>query len=80
MSFKVERDTFQQLQGPSPAGALVRPSQQQQHPIASSLAGGPPLPGASGKHPLAEAVGTALTGGLQNAGTKGYLAVCIRTE
>lgn len=34
------------------------------------------IPGISGKHPLAEAVGTVITGGLKNAGTKGYLAVC----
>lgn len=33
------------------------------------------IPGTSGKHPLAEAVGTALTGGSDNAGVKGYLAV-----
>lgn len=33
------------------------------------------IPGTSGKHPIAEAVGTAITGGLRNAGTKGYLAV-----
>jgi hypothetical protein len=34
-----------------------------------------PLPGTSGKHPIAAAVGTALTGGATMAGTKGYLAV-----
>ena len=34
------------------------------------------LPGTSGKHPFAESIGTAITGGAQNAGTKGYLAVC----
>ncbi len=28
-----------------------------------------------GKHPLAEEIGTALTGGKGNVGTKGYLAV-----
>jgi hypothetical protein len=33
------------------------------------------IPGTSGKHPVSAAIGTALTGGLQNAGTKGYLAV-----
>jgi len=32
-----------------------------------------PLPGTSGKHPISEAIGTALTGGKANAGTKGYL-------
>jgi hypothetical protein len=33
------------------------------------------LPGTSGKHPISAVVGTALTGGRKNAGTKGYLAV-----
>lgn len=33
------------------------------------------LPGTSGKHPIAEAIGTALTGGKEMAGSKGYLAV-----
>lgn len=33
------------------------------------------IPGTSGKHPIAAAVGTAITGGRDNAGTKGYLAV-----
>lgn len=35
------------------------------------------LPGTSGKHPISAVVGTALTGGRKNAGTKGYLAVCL---
>jgi hypothetical protein len=45
---------------------------------AAAMSGGAglgPLPGTSGKHPIAEAVGTALTGGEKTAGTKGYLAV-----
>lgn len=33
------------------------------------------LPGTSGKHPITSAIGTALTGGREMAGTKGYLAV-----
>jgi hypothetical protein len=33
-----------------------------------------PLPGTSGDHPIAAAIGTALTGGKENAGLKGYLA------
>ena len=33
------------------------------------------IPGTSGKHPIAAAVGTVLTGGVEMAGTKGYLAV-----
>ncbi|KAK2035208.1 Mpv17/PMP22 family protein [Colletotrichum zoysiae] len=39
---------------------------------------GEPLPGTSGKHPISEAIGTAVTGGKKNAGTKGYLAAYIR--
>lgn len=106
MSFKIERDTFQQ-QGaaafqPSSsqfqqAASQFQPnsSQLQQaanqfqppqpstgqkllHPIrtAERALVGPQIPGTSGHHPIAEVVGTALTGGRQNAGTKGYLAVC----
>jgi hypothetical protein len=44
---------------------------------AAKVAEGGPLPGTSGKHPLAAAVGTALTGGKEMAGTKGYLAVRV---
>jgi small basic protein len=36
------------------------------------------LPGTSGKHPIAAAVGTALTGGKDMAGTKGYLQAYIK--
>lgn len=45
-------------------------------PIRRAFEGAPPLPGTTGKHPVAEALGTALTGGKSMAGTKGYLAVC----
>jgi hypothetical protein len=64
MSLKFERDSTYREVAPSAVSA------------ASSATRGGPLPGTSGKHPLAEAVGTAITGGKQNAGTKGYLAVC----
>ncbi|CAK7568182.1 MAG: hypothetical protein SEPTF4163_006165 [Sporothrix epigloea] len=108
MSFKIERDTFQQ-QGaaafqPSSsqfqqAASQFQPnsSQLQQaanqfqppqpstgqkllHPIrtAERALVGPQIPGTSGHHPIAEVVGTALTGGRQNAGTKGYLAAYIK--
>lgn len=33
------------------------------------------LPGTSGKHPHLEKLGTVITGGKSNAGTKGYLMV-----
>lgn len=35
------------------------------------------IPGTKGHHPVAEVIGTTLTGGLKNAGTKGYLAVRV---
>ncbi|CAK7216575.1 hypothetical protein SBRCBS47491_002874 [Sporothrix bragantina] len=108
MSFKIERDTFQQQgaaafqQGSSQfqqaasqfqpqssqfqqAASQFQPphpstTQQLLHPIrtAERALAGPPIPGTSGHHPLAEVVGTALTGGRQNAGTKGYLAAYIK--
>jgi hypothetical protein len=59
-SLKIERDTFQRDLA-APSGVAPK---------------GGPLPGTSGKHPVAEAVGTALTGGKSNAGAKGYLRVC----
>lgn len=36
------------------------------------------LPGTKGHHPVAAVVGTAITGGRDNAGTKGYLAAYIK--
>ncbi|KAH6603571.1 integral membrane [Trichoderma cornu-damae] len=47
-------------------------------PIRRAFEGAPPLPGTSGKHPIAETIGTALTGGKSMAGTKGYLAAYIK--
>lgn len=38
------------------------------------------IPGTSGKHPITAAVGTAITGGKENAGTKGYLMVGCETR
>ncbi|KID92589.1 Mpv17/PMP22 family protein [Metarhizium guizhouense ARSEF 977] len=62
MSVKFERDTLRQTT---------------QNVASNALPDGK-IPGTSGKHPLAEKVGTALTGGIQNAGTKGYLAAYIK--
>lgn len=42
---------------------------------AKNIFDGEPIPGTSGKRPLRAAIGTALTGGKEMAGTKGYLAV-----
>lgn len=61
MSVKFEKDTLRQTA--QNAMGNIAPNGQ--------------IPGTSGKHPLAEKVGTALTGGVQNAGTKGYLAVSL---
>lgn len=78
MSLKVERDTVEKVtqvvdRASSAANTAVA-TLPRDVPAPTSLAG--PLPGTSGKHPFAEAVGTVLTGGKKNAGTKGYLMVC----
>ncbi|KAK1769056.1 hypothetical protein QBC33DRAFT_532081 [Phialemonium atrogriseum] len=65
MSLKFERDTYREA-APSAVSS------------ASSAIRGGPIPGTSGKHPIAAAIGTAVTGGKQNAGTKGYLAAYIK--
>jgi hypothetical protein len=68
MSLKIERDTIRQNVA-EVAGPVVGPVRGgQQWPDG-------PIPGTSGKHPYAEKLGTALTGGKANAGTKGYLMV-----
>lgn len=66
MSVKFERETYKQAEGV--AGPAVSAA-------AELLGRDGPLPGTTGKHPITEAVGTALTGGKQMAGTKGYLMV-----
>ncbi|KAJ6439927.1 putative prephenate dehydrogenase [Purpureocillium lavendulum] len=63
MSVKFERDTIKQTA---------------QNVMSSAVPENGRIPGTSGKHPVAERVGTALTGGIQNAGTKGYLAAYIK--
>lgn len=45
---------------------------------AKNIFDGEPIPGTSGKRPLRAAIGTALTGGKEMAGTKGYLAAYIK--
>lgn len=71
MSIKFERDTFKQGEaaaGASFSAAAANAKQQ-------LLGRDGPIPGTTGKHPITEAIGTAITGGKDNAGTKGYLAV-----
>ncbi|KAI1757750.1 integral membrane protein [Xylaria castorea] len=69
MSLKVERDTVQKVTETVGGGAAKAAS--------SAAPRDGPLPGTSGKHPFAEAIGTAITGGKKNAGTKGYLMAYI---
>lgn len=62
MSVKFERETLKQTA---------------QNLMSSAVPDDGHIPGTRGRHPIAEKLGTALTGGLQNAGTKGYLAAYI---
>lgn len=73
MSLKFERDTLQQVQ--QGAATMVQQGAAAMAPMASGAPPGGSIPGTTGRHPIAEVVGTALTGGMQNAGNKGYLAV-----
>ncbi|KAK0723025.1 hypothetical protein B0T26DRAFT_245754 [Lasiosphaeria miniovina] len=80
MSLKIERDTISQVSGALPAlpklqnhGGIVGTAAAA---VAEAAHG--QIPGTSGKHPISEVVGTAITGGRQNAGTKGYLAAYIK--
>lgn len=65
-TLKIERDT-------------VRKNTESVAAAAAQLKDGH-LPGTSGKHPHLEKIGTAITGGKGNAGTKGYLMVCITSS
>lgn len=71
MSIKIERDTVEEtVKETVNKGGFVGTAAAA---VAEAASG--KLPGTSGKHPISAVVGTALTGGRQNAGTKGYLAV-----
>lgn len=74
MSFKFERDTYKHSEGGvhGVADAAMSAAADARDQL---LGRNPPLPGTTGKHPISETIGTALTGGKKNAGTKGYLAV-----
>ncbi|OTA66811.1 integral membrane protein [Hypoxylon sp. EC38] len=70
MSVKIEKETIRHAtESVAGAGALTN------LPVHIPRDG--PLPGTSGKHPIAEAIGTAITGGKKNAGTRGYLMAYI---
>lgn len=73
-SIKIERDTFQRNAG-NPSSVAQSAYTAAKGPLAHTSIG-QPIPGTSGKHPISEYVGTKLTGGRENAGTKGYLRVC----
>lgn len=71
MSFKFERDTYKQTEGAAGASFSAAASRAKKQLLGKDG----PLPGTTGKHPISEAIGTVITGGKENAGTKGYLAV-----
>jgi hypothetical protein len=79
MSVKIERETLKDavrdavLDHTAAKGGLVGSAAS-----AISEAAHGNLPGTTGKHPISAVVGTALTGGRQNAGTKGYLAAYLQ--
>lgn len=79
MSLKFERETYKQTEGV--AGAAANAAVSAAADAHQRLVGRDgALPGTTGKHPISEVVGTAITGGKQMAGTKGYLAVCHYPE
>ncbi|EAQ88921.1 hypothetical protein CHGG_05540 [Chaetomium globosum CBS 148.51] len=79
MSIKIERDSVKDvvrdavLDHVSHKGGFVGSTASA---IAEAAHG--QLPGTTGKHPISAVVGTALTGGRKNAGTKGYLATYLQ--
>lgn len=79
MSIKVERDTVRTITGGS--GPSVRDmAVEAVHGLKEAHHHGKhdPIPGTKGKHPHLAVLGTAVTGGLQNAGTRGYLAAYLK--
>ncbi|KAL2136351.1 hypothetical protein VTI74DRAFT_4183 [Chaetomium olivicolor] len=79
MSLKIERDTVKETVKQAVVDHAVNKGGfvgSTAAAIAEAAHG--QLPGTSGKHPISAVVGTALTGGRQNAGTKGYLAAYLR--
>jgi hypothetical protein len=81
MSLKVERDTVRESVTQAISQGAARAADVSHHGVIASTAAAVTeaatgqLPGTSGKHPISAVVGTAITGGRKNAGTKGYLAV-----
>ncbi|KAK8007817.1 hypothetical protein PG989_001807 [Apiospora arundinis] len=82
MSLKIERNTVRQNTGSvvDAARQTARDAVHDVRDVAREIVHGPadgPLPGTSGKHPIAETIGTAITGGKKAAGTKGYMMAYI---
>ncbi|KAK3692026.1 hypothetical protein B0T22DRAFT_1188 [Podospora appendiculata] len=83
MSLKIERDTVRQTTQTVVDNAQEHVSHGHKSVVGAAAAAiteaaSGNLPGTSGKHPISEVVGTAITGGRKNAGTKGYLAAYIK--
>ena len=53
----------------------VQKVQQAMEKVGEITDPGVKIEGTSGKHPISAAIATAITGGKENAGTKGYLMV-----
>lgn len=82
MSLKIERNTVRQNTGSvvDAARQTVHDAAHDVRDVAREIVKGPadgPLPGTSGKHPIAESIGTAITGGKKAAGSNGYMMVRI---
>ena len=85
MTIKIERDTVQETLRKNTdsvfdAAHAAREAAHNAREVAREVVKGPrdgPLPGTTGKHPISESLGTALTGGKAMAGTKGYMMVRI---
>ncbi|KAJ2894376.1 hypothetical protein MKZ38_007689 [Zalerion maritima] len=69
MSLKIERDTVRTVGADKHAGDFAEQALEK-----ATGVGDGPIPGTKGKHPHLAVIGTALTGGRKNAGTKGYLS------
>ncbi|KAK8061130.1 Peroxisomal membrane protein PMP22 [Apiospora hydei] len=85
MTIKIERDTVRDtvIKGTDSvfdAAHAAREAAHQAREAAREVVKGPrdgPLPGTTGKHPISESIGTAITGGKAMAGTKGYMMAYI---
>ncbi|KAG7290209.1 hypothetical protein NEMBOFW57_000207 [Staphylotrichum longicolle] len=79
MSLKIERDTVTGTVKDAVVNHVVNKGRFVGSTAAAiSEAAHGQLPGTSGKHPISAVVGTAITGGRKNAGTKGYLAAYLQ--